>query len=42
MAGRYVKIADTRARRGVERLAGAINLHGKPSAEIKSISKAKR
>ena len=42
MAGRYVKIADTRARRGVERLAGAINLHGKPSAEIKSISRAKR
>jgi integrase len=42
MAGRYVKIADTRARRGVERLAGAINLSGKPSAEIKSITEAKR
>ena len=42
MAGRYVKIADTRARRGVERFADAINLHGKPSAEIKSISRAKR
>ena len=41
MAGRYVKRADTRARRGVERLAGVINLHGKPSAEIKSIA-AKR
>ncbi|WP_161534416.1 tyrosine-type recombinase/integrase [Bradyrhizobium sp. LCT2] len=42
MAGRYVKRADTRARRGVERLAGAINLNGKPSAEIKSIAEAKR
>jgi integrase len=42
MAGRYVKRADTRDRRGVERLAGAINLHGKPSAEIKLIAGAKR
>jgi integrase len=42
MAGRYVKRADTRARRGVERLAGAINLNGKPSAEITSIKAAKR
>jgi integrase len=42
MAGRYVKRADTRDRRGVERLAGAINLHGKPSAEIKLIAGDKR
>ncbi len=42
MAGRYVKRADTRARRGVERLAGVINLNGKPSADITSIAEAKR
>jgi integrase len=42
MAGRYVKRADTRARRGVERLAGAINLNGKATAEIKSIAWGQR
>jgi hypothetical protein len=42
MTWRYVKRADTRDRRGVERLAGAINLHGKPSAEITLVAGAKR
>jgi len=42
MANRYVKFADTRARQGVERLAGTINLHGKPAAEVVPLAGAKR
>jgi integrase len=42
MASRYVKHADSRARRGVERLATAINIDLKPSAEIKSLVRGKR
>jgi integrase len=34
MPNRYVKTAQTVARRGAERVAGAINVFGKPSAEI--------
>jgi integrase len=34
MPNRYVKFAQTVARRGVERVAGAINVLGKPSAKI--------
>jgi integrase len=34
MPNRYVKTAQTVARRGAERVAGAINIFDKPSAEI--------
>jgi integrase len=34
MTGRYVKTADTRARCGAERVASAINVFDRPSAEI--------
>lgn len=42
MANRYVKASNTRAQRGVERLAGAINLNGKPSADVVKLAEAKR
>jgi len=42
MANKYVKVASSRARRGVERLAGAINLNGKQSAEVVNIAGVRR
>jgi integrase len=42
MANKYVKVAETRARRGVERLAGAINLNGNASAQVTNIAGARR
>jgi integrase len=34
MANKYVKVAETRARRGVERVAATINIHRRPNAEV--------
>ena len=42
MTNKYVKVAETRARRGVERVAAAINIHGRRNAEVVPFAGSKR
>jgi integrase len=41
MTNKYVKVAETRARRGVERVAAAINIHSRPNSEVVLLGGAK-